>query len=150
MRAPKSPRNCTFGLNQWCVPLWRGTAPTEGRLDECRRLNDEVQTIGRNANSDNAAMLVQSQRLCVLLEAGQTEEALILCEHKFPQARFPAAPPWMTKLLARTGRTIEANGLLDRLVSTDFTDISDDAQWSAASPRLPRLARSATPSRRPR
>ena len=65
-------------------------APTEGRLDECRRLNDEVQTIGRNANSDNAAMLVQSQRVCVLLEAGQTEEALILCEHEFPPGEIPS------------------------------------------------------------
>ena len=75
----------------------------EGRLEAGRRLNDEVQAIGRNANSDNAAMLVQSQRLYMLLEAGQTEEALILCEREFRPARFPAAWPWMTKLLAGAG-----------------------------------------------
>jgi tetratricopeptide (TPR) repeat protein len=117
-------------LYLWCVPLWRGTrALMEGRLEAGRRLNDEVQAIGRNANSDNAAMLVQSQRLCMLLEAGQTEEALILCEREFRPARFPAAWPWTTKLLAGAGRTIEASGLLDRLVAADFADIPDDAQW---------------------
>jgi hypothetical protein len=117
-------------LYLWCVPLWRGTrALMAGRLEACGRLNDEVQAIGRNANSDNAAMLVQSQRLCMLLEAGQTEEALILCEREFRPARFPAAWPWMTKLLAGAGRTIEASGLLDRLVAADFADIPDDAQW---------------------
>ena len=117
-------------LYLWCVPLWRGMrALMEGRLEDCRRLNNEVQTIGRNANSDNAAMLVQSQRLCLLLEAGQTEEALVLCEREFRPARFPAAQPWMTKLLAGTGRTIEAHGLLNRLASTGFADIPDDAQW---------------------
>ena len=35
----------------------------------------------------------------------------------------------MTKLLAGTGRTIEANALLDRLASTDFDGIPGDAQW---------------------
>jgi eukaryotic-like serine/threonine-protein kinase len=117
-------------LYLWCVPLWRGMrALMQGRLDNCEGLNSEAQAIGKKANSDNAAMLVQSQRLCMLLEAGQTEEALALCEREFRPARFPAAWPWMTKLLAGTGRTIEARGLLDRLVSSDFTDIPDDAQW---------------------
>ena len=130
MRSPRSAQELRLPLYLWCVPHWRGTrALMEGRLEAGRRLNDEVQAIGRNANSDNAAMLVQSQRLCMLLEAGQTEEALILCEREFRPARFPAAWPWMTKLLAGAGRTIEASGLLDRLVAADFADIPDDAQW---------------------
>ena len=34
-------------LYLWCIPLWRGMrALREGRLDDCRQLDDGVQTIG--------------------------------------------------------------------------------------------------------
>jgi hypothetical protein len=54
------------------------------------------------SNIDNAAMLVQSQRLCMLLEASPTEEALVLVSAS-PSSEVPAAWPWMTKLLAGPG-----------------------------------------------
>ena len=63
----------------WCIPLWRGMrALMEGRLDDWRQLDEEVQTNRKISNSDNPALLVQFLRLCMLLEASPTEEALVL------------------------------------------------------------------------
>lgn len=117
-------------LYLWCVPLWQGMrALMQGRLDDVERLTGQVQAIGRRAGSDNAAMLAQSQRVVWLLEAGQTRESLELCERAFRPTQFPAAWPWLARLLAATGRRIEAGALLDRLAATDFAELPDDAQW---------------------
>ena len=117
-------------LYLWCVPLWQGMrALMQGRLADCEPLTDQVQAIGQRAGSDNAAMLAQSQRVVWLLETGRAQESLELCEQAFRPTQFPAAWPWMARLLAAGGRAIEATAVLDRLAASDFADVPDDAQW---------------------
>jgi tetratricopeptide (TPR) repeat protein len=50
-------------LYRWYLPLWRGMrALMAGQTDECERWTAEADVIGTAAHSDNAAMLVLTQR----------------------------------------------------------------------------------------
>jgi hypothetical protein len=61
-------------LYTWYVPLWRATwALAEGRLADCRTLNELAETQGQSAGSHNAYLLAFTQRWCLLAELEDRE-----------------------------------------------------------------------------
>lgn len=126
-------------LYQWCVPLWRGMcALLDGRFDDCRAALDEATALGARAASENAAILVATQRWCLLAELGD-RTALETVLTQLEAMDLAGGWPQVTRslLLAQLGRTDESRAQLD----------APAPPAAHASPRL-RVARHAGTSRR--
>ena len=61
----------------WYVPLWQAMrAAMDGHFDAAERLRVAASAIGATANSENALMLVSSQRALLQCELRESEEAV--------------------------------------------------------------------------
>jgi tetratricopeptide (TPR) repeat protein len=113
-------------LYQWYVPLWRGMqAILQGRLSDAERLRAHARGLGQQAQSGNAAILVERQRVWWLVEAGRVADACALLESFVDDPESgPNAAGFLVPLLARVGRRAEAGALLARLAADDFAAVA--------------------------
>jgi len=119
-----------WSLVDWYPLLWRATlALVEGRLDEVDRLGREAENIGRRGGSGNAAIVVDAQRLQLLLERGRPADAYeVLRPFLDDPEGGPNAEAWRALPLARMGRRAEAIAVIDRLAAAGFPLVVD-AAW---------------------
>jgi hypothetical protein len=125
-------------LYLWYVPLWRGMrALLEGRYDDCRAALDETAALGARAASDNAAMLVVTQRWCLLAELGD-RDALTTMLAEFDAVDLAGIWPHISRglLLAQLGRLDDARAQLDA-TAPQLPTAPRDSEW------LPMLAQAA-------
>lgn len=123
-------------IYQWYVPLWRAMrAIIEGRLDDAERHNAAAAEIGARAQSQNAEVLVASQRLLLACERGDLVEGERVLRAMFEQGMPTgySGGAWLAALVARQGRVAEARALLGRLVAGDLAELpEEDAEWLPA------------------
>ena len=117
-------------LYLWYVPLWQGMrALREGRFDSCRRYLDEAAIVGERAGSENARLLVPTQRWCLLAETGAAAEIAALL--RAFEGHAPTAP-WATVALAlgaaQVGRLDEARARLDAAAAL-LPALPRDSEW---------------------
>ncbi|GAA0686075.1 hypothetical protein GCM10010193_44920 [Kitasatospora atroaurantiaca] len=126
-------------LYEWYVPLWRGArALMEGRFEDCRAALDEAESLGEQAGSGNAAILVGTQRWCLLAESGDLPGIERLLADRPPLDRIPGVWPRVTLALlaAQFGRAEEAAQRLSA-VAPSLAGAPRDSEW------LPMLAQAA-------
>lgn len=119
-------------LYLWCVPLWRAMRELmRGRLAHCAELQESAHELGSRAQSTNAEILVNAQRINLLQEQGRPKEACELCEQYFRPSQFPSSAAWLAGLLPAADRGVEAHGILDRIADGSLV-VPSDAEWVAA------------------
>ncbi|MGH2782991.1 MAG: hypothetical protein ACRDLA_16605, partial [Thermoleophilaceae bacterium] len=122
-------------LFQWYVPLWRGMrALMVGDLERVEASLEEVSRIGQAAQSENARMMIFTQRAAVpvLLDRDVTDigrEFSELLEDHPSLWEYPSLPAMVA---ARSGREADARAILDRLAAADLRPIPRDAEWLEA------------------
>ncbi|WP_166459296.1 ATP-binding protein [Amycolatopsis pithecellobii] len=124
-------------LYTWYVPLWRGMrALMQRRFDDCRASLAEAAALGERAGSDNAAVLVSTQRWLLCAESGD-REGLRGMLAELDQAALPGAWPHITRalLLAQLGRVPEARDQLDA-VAPLLPGMVRDSEWLPAMAQL--------------
>ena len=119
-------------LYLWYVPLWQGMrALREGRFDDCRRFLDEAAAVGGRAGSENARLLVPTQRWCLLAELDAAPEINALL--RTFEGHAPTAP-WATVAMAlsaaQVGRAEEARARLDAATAL-LPALPRDSEWLA-------------------
>ncbi|KAA9156015.1 AAA family ATPase [Amycolatopsis acidicola] len=124
-------------LYQWYVPLWRGMrALSEKRFGDCRAALAEAADIGERAGSDNAALLVSTQRWLLAAESGD-RDGLAAMFAEFDRLDLPGVWPRITRglLLAQLGRLPEARAQLDSVASL-LPGLPRDSEWLPAMAQL--------------
>jgi hypothetical protein len=119
-------------LYLWYVPLWRGMrALLDGRLDDCRAALGETAALGARAASENAAMLVATQRWCLLAQLGD-RKALETVLAEFEAMDLAGGWPQVTHglMLAQLGRTDDARAQLDAATPL-LPSLPRDSEWLA-------------------
>ncbi len=117
-------------LYLWYVPLWRGMrALLEGRYDDCGAALEDAAALGARAASDNAAMLVATQRWCLLAERGD-RESLARMLVQFEAIDLAGIWPQVTRalLLAQLGRLDDARAQLDA-TAPQLPTAPRDSEW---------------------
>lgn len=123
-------RSLRHPLYLWYVPLWRGMrALLEGRYDDCRAALDETAALGARAASDNAAILVSTQRWCLLAELGD-RESLTTMLAQFEAIDLVGVWPQITRglLLAQLGHVDDARAQLDA-TAPQLPTAPRDSEW---------------------
>ncbi|MET9912515.1 AAA family ATPase [Streptomyces sp. NPDC006476] len=126
-------------LYAWYVPLWRGSrALMEGRYDDCAAALDEVEALGREAGSANAALLAGTQRWCLYTDTGDLDGTTRLLAVMPPLDRLPGLWPRVSLALlaAQFGRLEEAARRLSA-VAPHLGTAPRDSEW------LPMVAQAA-------
>ncbi|MEU1271995.1 AAA family ATPase [Streptomyces sp. NPDC005799] len=126
-------------LYAWYVPLWRGSrALMEGRYDDCAAALDEVEALGREAGSANAALLAGTQRWCLYTDTGDLDGVTRLLAVMPPLDRLPGLWPLVSLALlaAQFGRLEEAARRLSA-VAPHLGTAPRDSEW------LPMVAQAA-------
>lgn len=104
-------------LYSWYVPLWRAMRATmRGDAEAAERLLDQAGSIGREAGSDNAYLLVVTARCIGTADAGLADESFLAA---LPSEPMPGLWLSITTALAYAAlcRHDEARALLDHAVS---------------------------------
>jgi hypothetical protein len=117
-------------LYLWYVPLWRGMrALLAGRYDDCRAALDEAAAVGAQAASANAAMLVATQRWCLLAELGD-QQSLTTMLAEFEAMDLAGVWPQVSRglLLAQIGRIDDARAQLDT-TAPQLPAAARDSEW---------------------
>ncbi|MGW1562964.1 ATP-binding protein [Streptomyces sp. NPDC002144] len=126
-------------LYAWYVPLWRGSrALMEGRYDDCAAALDEVEALGREAGSANAALLAGTQRWCLYTDTGDLDGMTRLLAVMPPLDHLPGLWPRVSLALvaAQFGRLEEAARRLSA-VAPHLGTAPRDSEW------LPMVAQAA-------
>ncbi|GAA2423518.1 ATP-binding protein [Streptomyces mauvecolor] len=126
-------------LYAWYVPLWRGErALREGRYGDCAAALDEVEALGREAASANAAMLAVTQRWCLYAATGDPEQAKPVLAAAPELERYSALWPRVTLglLAAQLGHLDDAARRLSA-VAPRLGGAPRDSEW------LPMMAQAA-------
>lgn len=114
----------------WYVPLWQAMrAAMDGHFDAAERLRVTASAIGATANSENALMLVASQRALLQCETRDSEEAVAFFEEileRFPDYAIMVHPA-LAYSLAAHGSPQRAREFLAML---DISEYSVDALGS--------------------
>jgi tetratricopeptide (TPR) repeat protein len=114
----------------WYVPLWHATrASMEGRFDAAERLRAAAASIGATAESENARMLVASQRALLQCELRESEHAIEFFEQlleQFPGYAIMALP---ALAYARAARG-DAHGAREVIARFDITQYTIEALGS--------------------
>ena len=130
----------------WYVPLWRGfAAHLVGDLEELRRRSEEVMALAGPADSHNAQILGEVQRIWYHLESGSRSDAmgaLLQQVAEIPElhpagdsmlALFPGQPDDLRRrAAAQVGRLIG-----DLLVDAEWVSNVCFAAWSVIELRVP-------------
>jgi tetratricopeptide (TPR) repeat protein len=135
-RSARTLRQALFG---WYVPLWKGMrALMQGHLADATHHATEAESIGRQAHSDNAAMLVESQRISLALEWVAPAEAESIVRSMLDRwGPTTGARAWLTGIIARAGRRAEARAMLDRQLAPGVSDPpEEDAEWLPSTCQL--------------
>ena len=118
-------------LFRWYVPQFRGCrAAMAGRLDEVERLVLEVDTIGKQAQSENANMLAESLRVQLNRARGHYER-LIQMLVVYLEAYGMVAPtfPWAALSYAENGEPERGLHFLEQLAIDDFARLDRNSEW---------------------
>jgi hypothetical protein len=120
---------------RWYVPLFAGMrALMRGDLEAALRHCDEGERIGALAGSDNAVMLVGTQRLAVAAEQGNLADfhELVMGTIEPHLARNPTmAGPWalVATISSAVGDLPGTRRALDALTRLDFACTDRDSEW---------------------
>ncbi|WP_037607132.1 ATP-binding protein [Streptacidiphilus rugosus] len=123
-------------LYSWYVPLWQGMrALLAGRREDCLAALAQVEELGRQADSGNAAMLAGTQRWCLLAGRGEFAEVERTLAAMPPLDEMGGLWPRVSSALlaAQLGRTAEAREQL-LAVAPKLSEAPKDSEW------LPMLA----------
>ena len=124
-------------LYTWYVPLWRGMQALAGRrFADCRAALAEAAALGARAGSDNAEVLVSTQRWLLCAESGD-RDGLRAMLGELERAELPGAWPHITRalVLAQLGRVGQARAQLDA-VAPMVPDMVRDSEWLPAMVQL--------------
>ncbi|SDI96067.1 AAA ATPase domain-containing protein [Actinokineospora alba] len=118
-------------LYAWPVPLWRGMrAAMDGDGELAIRCADEVDRLGREAGSTNAAMMAWVLRLQQAKAGGSPVEFAALMEQV---ARWNLEPSqWdccLASIYACSGMPARARFHLDRMLAAGLDSIPKDSEW---------------------
>lgn len=120
-------------LYLWYVPLWRGMrALMDNRFDECRAALAEAAELGARAGSDNADILVATQRWVLVSRSGDQAELAELFD-QFERIDQAGVWPLVTRalLLAQVGRPERARTQLDAVMPL-LPGMPRDSEWLPA------------------
>jgi hypothetical protein len=122
--------NFRHPLYLWYVALWRATwALVEGRLEDCRRYNEQAAAEGHRAGSTNAYLLAATQYWCLLSELKDSAgiEALLssadTAQIEGVSLRISAGLGW-----AQMGKLTDARNCLDA-VEPQLSVLNRDSEW---------------------
>lgn len=122
-------------LYRWYVPLWRGMrALMAGQTAECERCSAEAEVIGAAAHSDNAAMLVLTQRWVRLRVEGDLVGAGSILDRE-GTAVFGPLPGLLPAMVLRDlqlQRTDAAAGRYRPMLDTLLRSSDEDAERLSA------------------
>jgi tetratricopeptide (TPR) repeat protein len=108
----------------WYVPLWQAMrAAMDGRLDAADELRDTAETIGAAANSENALLLVASQRAMLQCELREATDAIVFFEEilaQYPDYAIMVLPA-QAYALAATGEVQRARDVVATLDPSQYT-----------------------------
>ena len=117
-------------LYGWYVLLWRGMwALAEGRLDECAVQNELADVEGRAAHSENAFLLVLTQRWCLcgeLNDVARLRELFVAVD--FDRQGGVWARISSALVCAQLGETADARRRLDA-VAAQLDALPRDSEW---------------------
>jgi hypothetical protein len=120
-----------LALYRWQVPMWRGMrAAMDGDDDLALRYADEAASIGAEADSFNATLMVWALRLAVARRRADVASLDALLDEVLPYVGD--YPPWdcaMAALHASAGRTGQARAYVERVMRTGLDAIPKDAEW---------------------
>jgi len=120
-----------LALYRWQVPIWRGMrAAMDGDDDLALRYADEAGSIGAEADSFNAMVMVWALRLSVARRRADVAALDALLDEVLPYV--VDYPPWdcaMAALHASAGRTGQARAYVQRVMRKGLDSVPKDAEW---------------------
>src|SRR5919197_5759430 len=123
-------------LYQWWVPLYRATrALMAGRMDEAEQHNAQTAAVAERAGSDNGRFLASVQRVGLLLERGDREQAQRVQRSVNADALSGNEDPTYARAMdlattAFLGEEPEAGAALRRIDEERLADqLPKDSEW---------------------
>jgi hypothetical protein len=118
-------------LYTWLVPVWRGMrAAMDGDLERAEQYAVEAETLGKQAGSANAEMMVWALRLA-LARANPAKPAFERLAHQAGRWQLPALQ-WncsLAAIYAYTSRPDQARAHLLRVAPDGLADIPKDSEY---------------------
>jgi DNA-binding SARP family transcriptional activator len=115
----------------WIVGAFRTVlALLEGRLEEAEQLIAETRSLGKRAQSWNAAVTSGLQLYVLRREQGRLEEVEQLVRRA--AADYPTYPIWrcvLANMLAELGSTADARSEYEALAANGFSGLPFDEEW---------------------
>jgi hypothetical protein len=124
-------------LYSWYATLWRGAlALADGRIDDAKACNEEVDAVGAAGYSHNATMLAWVQRFVIARDSGRLPDVIpevVEAMHTDPElASNPASQATTAAMREVAGEHRAASGVLDLLAGGLLARYADDSEWLPA------------------